>query len=397
MVGTKMIYPELIINSKNWKHLHHAWKRGRLPHALLFHGPQGTGKEGHALEIAALLNCKEVQNEGPCGNCPSCKKTKSFQHECVKLILPLPRGKIASSNDSSIKAFRSEKSLQDYLNILKKKEVDPYSSMYVPGASTILINSIREIKKEVSLSTANHEWKVILIFQAEKLCVPSPAAAHALLKILEEPPDQTLMLLVSSQPNIILDTIHSRCQRLYFPPISKVVIQTKLEQAGQDPVQAEIIASICAGNLSLSKNLVDNYSDLMDKLYVLLNACFSQDPSIWGKCIDISARLKNKNINKLEQLFRCAILFFRDLFYYANTGARDKIIFKNQISKINKLCQSHPEGDWKACIQHIENTQNYILRNGYLPLMITNLIIDIQKAIQGEYHKPFKLSDWIPV
>ena len=52
----------------------------------------------------------------------------------------------------------------------------------------------------------------------------------------------------------------------------------------------------------------------------------------------------------------------------------DEIIFKNQVGKIDKLSKSYPEGDWQACIQHIENAQNYILRNGYLPLMITNLI-----------------------
>ena len=66
------------------------------------------------------------------------------------------------------------------------------------------------------------------------------------------------------------------------------------------------------------------------------------------------------------------------------------------MGNINKLSKSYPEGDWHACIQHIENTQNYIQRNGYLPLMITNLIIDIHKAIAGKYHKSFQLSNWIP-
>ena len=75
----------------------------------------------------------------------------------------------------------------------------------------------------------------------------------------------------------------------------------------------------------------------------------------------------------------------------------DEIIFKNQIGKIDKLSKSYSKGDWQACMQHIENTQNYILRNGYLPLMITNMILDIQKAIQGKYHKPFQLSDWIHI
>jgi len=238
---------------------------------------------------------------------------------------------------------------------------------------------------------------VILIFQAEKLCVPSPTAAHALLKVLEEPPDRTVFILVSSQPNVILETIHSRCQSLYFPPISNAVIQNQLVQSGTDQVQAAVIARISSGNVGLSRQLKDDYSDTMEKLYTFLNACFSKDPSVWEKCIDISVRLKNKNITQLEQLFRYTALFFRDLLYYKITGVDDEIIFKNQMGKIDKLSKAYPEGDWQACIQHIENTQNYILRNGYLPLMITNLMIDIHKALQGKFHKPFQLSDWTPV
>ena len=115
-----MIYSNLLINQKNWQYIFRAWEKRRLPHALLFHGPQGTGKEGHALELAALLNCQEVQNESPCGNCPSCKKTKSFQHENVKLILPLPRGGISSSNDPPMKAFKNARALNDFLNMLKE-------------------------------------------------------------------------------------------------------------------------------------------------------------------------------------------------------------------------------------------------------------------------------------
>ena len=100
-----IIYHDLLINRKNWKNLCRSWKNGRLPHALLFHGPAGTGKEGHALEMAALLNCTAAQEKEPCGSCPSCKKTKSFQHENMKLILPLHRGKIKSIDDPVTKSF----------------------------------------------------------------------------------------------------------------------------------------------------------------------------------------------------------------------------------------------------------------------------------------------------
>ena len=391
-----MIYPNLIINSKNWNHINQIWTKKRLPHAFLFHGPKGSGKEGHAMELAALLNCREI-DEIPCGDCPSCKKTKSFQNENIKLILPLPRGKISSSSDPTIKAFKTEKDLNDYLSLLKEKSQDPYYNIQVPSANTILINSIREIKHDVSLSTVNNEWKIILIFQAEKLCIPSPVAAHSLLKILEEPPEKTVFILVSSQPSMILDTIHSRCQKLYFSAISNEVIEDQLIQSGVDPVQATVIARISSGDMGISMQLKDNYSDMMEKLYVFLNAFFSKDPSMWEKCIDVFSRIKNRNLNQLEQIFRCANLFFRDMLYYSTTNSDNDIIYKNQINKIKKLCKSHPEGDWQGCIQHIENTQNFILRNGYMPLMMINLLIDVHKSVKGKHYKSFQLSDWTTI
>ena len=391
-----MITTNLLLNKKNWNRLVHSWKTGKLPHALLFHGPAGTGKEGHALELAGLLNCTASENDEPCGICPSCKKTKSFQHGSVKLILPLPRGKIKSSDDPITKAF-SDSLLKEYLEMLKEKEADPYYSIRVPGANTILINSIRDLKHDVSLSTINNEWRVILIFQAEKLCIPSPEAAHALLKVLEEPPERTLFILVSSQPGAILDTIHSRCQSFYFPPISTQVLEEQLQESGADTVQTAVMARISGGNVGLSRKLIQNSTDLMEKLYTFLNACFSNDPAVWEKCIDTTSRLKTRDISQMEQLFRCAVLFFRDLLYYSATNSDDEIIYKNQMSKIDKLSKSHPEADWHSCIQHIENTQNYISRNGYLPLQIICMILDIQKSLKGEIYEPFRLRDWTPV
>ena len=391
-----MINSDLLINKKNWSRLIRSWKNTKLPHALLFHGPPGSGKEGHAVELAALLNCTAFQNEGPCGNCPSCKKTKSFQHGSVKLILPLPRGKIKSSDDPVTNAF-SDSVLKKYLDMLKEKEADPYYSIRVPGANTILINSIRELKHDVSLSTVNNEWRVILIFQAEKLCIPSPEAAHALLKVLEEPPERTLFILVSSQPRAILDTIHSRCQSIYFPPIDTKILQEQLQKSGVDPVDALVMARISGGNVQLSRELKQNSTDLMEKLYILLNACFSSDPSIWNKCIDTIARLKIKNVSQMEQLFRCAVLFFRDLLYYSAADSDDEIIYKNQLNKIDKLSKTYIDADWHSCIQHIENTRNYISRNGYLPLQMICMILDIQKSVKGKKFESFLLRDWTPV
>ena len=132
-------------------------------------------------------------------------------------------------------------------------------------------------------------------------------------------------------------------------------------------------------------------------VYLLLNTCFSSDPVLWNKCFDTISRLKIHDIHKMEQMFRCAELFFRDLLYYSITFNDDEIIFKNKIGKIDKLTKTYSNADWHACIQHIETAQNYISRNGYLQLQMICLILDIQKSLKGKKQKTFQLKDWTPV
>jgi DNA polymerase-3 subunit delta' len=388
-----MIYSNLLINNKNWNHLGRTWFEEKMPHALLFHGPEGSGKEGHALELAALIQCNSKKSNESCGQCISCKKTKALNHNNIKLIIPLPRGKIQARTDSIDKAF-SESALQEYWTLLKKKKEDPYFSIKLKGANTILINSVRSLKQELSLNSINDAWKVILIFEAEKLCIPNTESANSILKILEEPPENTLFILVSSHPGSILDTIHSRCQNIYFPSICNEELTKYLIELGNDPIQSNLMARISNGNVKLSKKLILDTKNIMEKLFVILNACFTNDPIIWNKCIDIMSRQKKSNIKEMEHLFICLMLFFRDLLYYSKTKSTNKIIFKNKIEKIEYLSQLYLNAKWDICIEHIENTQNYIIRNGHLPLQITNMLINIKKSLNGKDSKVFQLSDW---
>ncbi len=388
-----MIYPNLLINNKNWKHLTHSWFKKKLPHALLFHGPEGSGKEGHALELAALVHCSSRDHNESCGTCINCKQIKSLKHKNLNLILPLPRGKIKSRTDHIEKAF-SKSTLQEYWDYLKEKEKNPYFSIKLKGANTILINSIRALKHELALSSINNEWKVILIFESEKLCIPNTEAGNSLLKILEEPPKNILFILVSSQPGAILDTIHSRCQNIYFPPIPNERLKEYLMKLSDNSNQVNLISKISNGNMKLGQKLILNSSDIMKKTFIILNACFTNDPKIWNQCIDIIYKQKNNDIKQMEHLFFCIILFFRDLLYYSKTKSRNEIIFKNQIQKIEYLSGMYLKAEWDLCIEHVENAQNYILRNGYLPLQITNMLINIKKSLEGKSNSSFELSDW---
>ena len=211
-----MIYQNYNIEATNWSFLEKIKNSGKIPHALLFHGYEGVGKESTAIEFAAYLNCLKPQNKFACRNCSSCNKIISNNHEYIDYIFPLPKGKITSKKDDISKSF-TEKTLTEYNYELKQKLNNPFHEVTINGANTILINSIRTIKRKVYRSIENKSYRVAIIFKCEKLCYPNNESANSLLKILEEPPERTIFILVTSKENLLLDTIKSRCIEFYFP------------------------------------------------------------------------------------------------------------------------------------------------------------------------------------
>ena len=213
-----MIYADLIEQPRPWDQLMAARQSGRVAHAYLFHGPAGSGKEAYAIEFAAVLNCQQPQSEGACGICASCRKMIMLQHGDVQVVVPLPRRNAIGKKDSPLKALKPA-DIEELSAQLQRKGSDPYAKIALDGAQSILINSVRELRRNAVLSPVEGGRRVVLIFDAERLNHPGPAAANALLKLLEEPPPGTVIILVTSRPNLLPETLRSRCVALFFPAV----------------------------------------------------------------------------------------------------------------------------------------------------------------------------------
>ena len=140
MVNKKMIYNNLILNQEIWSQLTNMVENNKLPHALIFSGSDGVGKEAHAIELASLLNMKEGQT--------NLTKIQRFQHPNINLIIPFPREKNINKKSDMIDCL-SNKSLEKLLEMKLHKMENPYSIIEFDKASSILINSIRDIKKKI--------------------------------------------------------------------------------------------------------------------------------------------------------------------------------------------------------------------------------------------------------
>ena len=387
-----MIYQNLIIQSSVWNKLNNYLNKKKLPNALLFHGNNGLGKEGHALEFSALINCIQPANGQSCGRCDSCQKMKTLQHGNLKLIPPLPAAKNKSSTSPLENLTKSE--VESYQDMLSSKAIDPYYNIEVPKSNSILINSIRSLKKELTLSKIEKGWNIILILEAEKLCYPNNVAANALLKILEEPPEKTLFILITSNYSKIIDTIKSRCQSIFFPKIyhEKLYDLMNKDLSNEDK---NIIISIADGNINIIKSLNNSITDIYNDLKIFIKSCYSNQHEYNDEIIQRVSLLKRTNKVQLLIFFRIIMIYFKDLFVFSESNDIKYIVYKNLDNHYSKITSYYNQSEWNKCIDVVENTLNNIYRNASIPLCINGMLIEIQQTISGKKVELFDINDWL--
>ena len=155
-----MIYNNLILHKKIWEELLLKLSQDKIPNAMIFHGVKGSGKEAHAIEFAAYLNCNQKDNLSACGSCASCLKTVKFQHEDIYHILPLPTNR--KKTDDPIENLDT-KSLDELNSLYLVKSKNPYQAIELEKANTILLNSIRHLKKKLYLTNSSSNWNIVII------------------------------------------------------------------------------------------------------------------------------------------------------------------------------------------------------------------------------------------
>ena len=183
--------------------LREAASRGTLPASLLVQGPRGVGKQRLALWLAQLLLC-EADDTGPCERCRGCRFASELTHPDLHWFFPRPRLK---DSDPDLEDVRD-----DYLEAIRERA--EAGGLYEPpsGMDGIYVATVRAIVQQAALSPAIGRRKVFVIGDAERMASQegSEQAANAFLKLLEEPPADTTIVLTSSEPGALLPTIRSR-------------------------------------------------------------------------------------------------------------------------------------------------------------------------------------------
>ena len=229
-------------------------KEERVSHAQLFSGPEGCGSLALALAYARYVSCENRSENDSCGICKSCVKYEKMIHPDLHFVFPVIKNKkdFEPVSDSYIGEWREFVKLSPYFTLNSW-----LNSIEVGNAQGLIFASeAGEIIKKLSLKTFESDFKIMIIWLPEKM---HQATANKLLKMIEEPPEKTLFLLVSDEVDKVIPTILSRCQLIKIPgfrdeEISKFLIC----KFNADKNKASGIAGISNGNIIRAVELLQN-------------------------------------------------------------------------------------------------------------------------------------------
>ena len=218
-----MLFSEIIGQQEIKKRFIRTVSEQRIPHAQLLRGPEGVGKLGLAIAYAQYICCENRSPTDSCGVCPSCVKYKKLVHPDLHFVFPVikPPSKSSVVCDDFIADFRTM-----VLNNLYFSVNEWYAKISGDAKQGMIYgNESEEIIRKLSLKTYESEYKVMIIWLPEKMNL---TCSNKLLKILEEPPEKTVFLLVSNEPDHIITTILSRTQHIHIPRLSEKEITNAL-------------------------------------------------------------------------------------------------------------------------------------------------------------------------
>jgi DNA polymerase III subunit delta' len=350
-----------------------AFSAGRLPSSLLLHGPPGVGKQRLALWLGQLLLCERPGADGPCGACHSCRLSLRLEHPDLHWFFPLPRPK-GASGDRLGDALEEARAAE-----LATRRTETLRATATDGMAGIYLAHVHVLLRSAGSRPAMGARKVFVVGDAEAL-VPqesSPEAANALLKLLEEPPADTTIILTAADPAVLLPTIRSRLLPVRVRPLPTADVESVLVDTGASRADAQRAARLAQGSIDRALGFLPHSRDagpleeVRAAARALLEAALagSAAPRMAAALEQSPAGARGGFSDTLEEL----TVWLRDLAAAA-TGAVDVIINVDAADWLRSLADRHPRAALGVppAIREVEAT-----------LQLTQLNINPQLALAG--------------
>lgn len=379
-----MLFSEILGHEYNKNHLLKSATQGRIPHAQLFIGPEGCGTLPMAIAYSQYILCQNSGDENSGGNEACNLKFDHFSHPDLHFIYPTVTTDDVKSKPKSIDF------ITDFRQFLKE---NPYGSLFdwyqLLGVKNkqgeIRVDDAQEILKSLALKSYEGGYKVIIIWMADKMNI---AASNKLLKLLEEPTDKTVFILISENEEDIIQTIRSRCQVVHFNALPEKVIEEGLIiKHNIDPKMATKIAHQAQGNFNKAMQLLsdDGEDSYFEKWFVDWvraafrakgNAAAIQDLINWSDQIaGLGRETQKKFLDFCINMFRQALLLNYETpkLVYLEPKV-DKFKLENFAPFVNG-------NNIQDIFQELSDAMYHIERNGNAKIILTDLSIKLTRLI----------------
>jgi len=355
-------------------------KNDRVSHSQLFFGPEGNGALPMAIAYAQYLLCENRLENDSCGKCSACRQVSAFNYPDLHFVFP-----VAKTSSSSSKPV-SEDLLEPWKSILnKEKYFGIYRWLEFVGIENkqaqISVQESSEVMKKLQLKSYSGHYKIMIMWMPERMNTP---AANKLLKLLEEPPRQTLFLLVGEDPEDLLTTITSRCQKFYIPKYSQEVTTEFLrETEGLDAGSAAVVARLSDGNLSQARRLAeraDAYKDYAALFSTWVRNCFKADVKHMLDWAEECGRFEREKIK--DFLTFCSNVFRDSLnIHYGKTDLENKI-FKEINFELQKFAPFVHVGNADKILEALDTAIYDVSRNVNPRIILADLSFDMARFLR---------------
>jgi len=338
-----------------------AIRQDRLYGSYLFSGPEGVGKWATALEVAKILNCQQ-RKPVACGNCSSCRKINNLIHPDIKLLFPLP----------------STKTEEEKERFSREKIEEPYSVVGFSRSSNISVEAIRQMQKELSLRPFEARRRMVIIYQAEKM---ASSGENSLLKTLEEPPLDAVVIMISSESGKLLPTISSRCQKIRFSCLSGSLIENYLKSNYQlDSAKAGFYSKIARGSLGKAISLINSErSQIREDGVNLVFSALNQD--LCSVVMQVQEMIAQYDRDSVLEMFDFLFTLFRDIYLYLEQHNDSGLLNLDLKKRITELAGSFGNSDVAERGMNLisKTKEDCIKRNANLELSLLAVVLNLRK------------------